>query len=171
MESREISLDPITNSYLKLQLFENVKNLEALHKKVITGQLQCCVMKASLIIDPMQVVIAANKAAVARQQGSLITKTVHTEILFNLSITKNVTKSLSHFGMDHSCDSLLVAIVFKPGEDWESVLKDVEGDAVNVSELCKVSDKMAIRKTYAIGDGSDETLLNSIVNKIVTKGF
>lgn len=167
----EINLDKSTECKLKIKLFQNVTNVEDIRQRIISGKLDCCVIKPTLIIDPMQIIIAANKAAVSQKQNTLVTRTVYSEILFNLSITKNVTKSLTTFGIDDKHTTILVAVVYKIGDDrhCEDIFQEIEGDKCDIQELVNFVDYNLVKKTYGITDSSNNHLLNKIVNKIVMK--
>jgi hypothetical protein len=49
-------------SDLNIRLFRNVENVAELRKQIMTGQWQCCLVNPKFILDPFQLVIAANKA-------------------------------------------------------------------------------------------------------------
>lgn len=164
-------LDPITNASLYLQLYRNVDNMPSLLKKLLTGNLQCCIIKPTLILDPFQIVVAANKALLSEK---MTTRTVYTEILFNLSISKNITQSLRRFGAVDKDTNILVVVVSTDrcgGDSVVSVMKEVVGEVVDISELSNFANCAEIKKVYNIGElevGSFP-LLDSIVSRIATK--
>lgn len=159
------TLDPIVKSQIDIKLFSNVTNTPELRKKVMSGTLQCCLVNPKLILDPFQVIIAANKALTVENRT---TKTVFTEILFNLSISKNITQSLQRFGVtDESKDVLVITV-----DDNESkTVSEIEGDEVDLKELEEIQDLNAIKKIYKIGPNEEKntTLLDSVVSRIATK--
>lgn len=170
MKTFEIKLDNSTNKKLLIKLFKEVKNISTLRQDIINGKLACCIVKPNLILDPFQIVIAANKASVAQNQQSLITKTVYSEILFNLSPTKNVTKSLISFGADDKHDTILVAVICDVNDDsYENIFNVIDGVQCDLSELSSFTDVSLIKKTYGANEISNERLLNAVINKIVTK--
>lgn len=166
-----IELDPITQTSIKMQLFENVKNTPEVRKKVMSGELQCCIIKPQLICDPLHVVVAANKALTSKKQT---TKSIFTEILFNLSPSTNISQSLLKFGIDDKDKNLLVVTLQKKTSDDAKTLEifsSVEGNVLDISELGCMNDINAIRKTYKISDKEYHciNLLDSIVSRIATK--
>ena len=50
-----------TGRTLALGLCRNVTNAAEIRSLVMSGQLDCAVVKAALVVDPLQLVVAANK--------------------------------------------------------------------------------------------------------------
>ncbi|XP_019763922.2 EKC/KEOPS complex subunit Tprkb [Dendroctonus ponderosae] len=166
----ELGLDARPETSLKMQLYENVRNARELRALLMGGQLQCCLIKPQLIVAPLQVAVAANKALSSSRKRT--TKGPFTEILFNLSPSTNISQSLVKFGIEDGSDSVLVAALRGPGfEDADEAFARVQGCAVHISQLAGLSDVAAIRKTYKIGDVEHQSvaLLDSVVSRIASK--
>lgn len=161
------ALDPVSKTNINIHLFRNVENVSDLHKKIMSGQLGCCFINPKLIVDPFQLVIAANKALVAENRT---TKTIFTEILFNLSISKNITRSLQQFGITNECNDLLVVTIV---DDDSEIILEIKGEEVELGELQEIRDLNAVRKAYKIGPNEEKTttILDSVVSRIATKDF
>lgn len=161
-------LDPIIKSQIFITLFKNVKNTKELKEKVTTQQLKCCLIKSSLILDSFQIIVAANKALTSEK---LTTKSIFTEILFNLSITKNISKSLITFGVQENEDVFL--LVYLDKEDGLGLKEQINGEEIPLSELETFSDVSSIKKHYKISDMEAKVipLIDSIVSRIATKDF
>lgn len=146
--------------------------MKQLKEDILRGSLNCCLVKPSLICDPFQVVVAANKALVAEK---LTTKTIYSEILFNLSISKNITQSLQKFGLDENENVILVAVVPKSEEISKEIeaFKAIDGEEVDISRLKDYTNTDAIKKAYKIGKNeiSEFSLLDSVVSRIAAKEF
>lgn len=164
-----IKLDPCTHRVLCMKLYRDVKNASQLRKKVQEGRLNCCLLKPNLIVDAFQVVVAANKALTAEK---LRTKSEYTEILFNLSVSKNITQSLQTFGIEDSNDEILVVVLKKVDvEDVNDAFGEVQGEEVNLEELGKFCDVKAVRKVYKVSDEEykEVAILDSVVSRIAAK--
>ncbi|EFA08846.1 EKC/KEOPS complex subunit Tprkb [Tribolium castaneum] len=161
------ALDPLVNKTLNIRLFHSVENVSDLRKKIMSGQLECCLVNPKLIVDPFQLVVAANKALTAKNRT---TKTIFTEILFNLSVSKHITKSLQQFGITDDCRDLLVVTV---GDDDSRVLSEIKGTEVELGALEEIRDLGAVKKAYKIGpeEGATSTIVDSVVSRIATKDF
>lgn len=166
-----MDLDFSTKAQLKIKLYQKVKNVKKLKHKLVKGELKCCIIKPSLIYDPFQIIVAANKALTAEK---LTTKTIFTEILFNLSISKHISKSLQTFSVDVEDENLLVVtLADSDGCKDESVYDIIDGEEIELTNLRNFSDVDEIKKVYKISD--TETLsvpfVDSIVSRIATKDF
>ncbi|XP_044252840.1 EKC/KEOPS complex subunit Tprkb-like [Tribolium madens] len=161
------ALDPLVNKNINIRLFRNVDNVSDLRKKVISGQLECCFINPKLIVDPFQIVVATNKALIAE---SRTTKTIFTEILFNLSVSKHITKSLQQFGITDDCKDLLVVTV---EDDDSGIISEIKGKEVELRALEEIRDLNAIKKEYKIGLNEEKTttILDSVVSRVATKDF
>lgn len=160
------------NRHLSCTLITNVQNASILKEQLMAGLLSCAVIKPSLIIDLFPICIAANKALLARSHGKLVTKSIYTEILFNLSISKNISQSLLKFGIDDK-DSEILVVTLEDSEEVANILSKVEGVIIDMGHLNGLSSVKAIRKVYKINDHelNVSSLTNTIVSKISTKDF
>lgn len=163
-------LDSITKAEVQIHLYKNVKNVPEVREKILKGELKCCALKPSLIYSPFQIVVAANKAVCAEKTT---TKSIYTEILYNLSITKNISKSLQTFGIHDKDTEIILVTINKIGEEEAIIGEQIHGEEVQLSELHKFSDINAIKKLYKITDRESNftSLEDSIVNRIATKDF
>ncbi|XP_049951507.1 EKC/KEOPS complex subunit TPRKB-like [Schistocerca serialis cubense] len=165
-------LDQDSGYSIVLFLVENVRNTPELRKLVISGGLECCIVKPSLIVNPFQVVVAGNKAVISMGRGKMSTRNIYTEILYNLSPTKQISQSLIKFGIDDKEDRILVCVLEKCGEKKaEEVLEKIQGDECPIDQLSKFTDVMLVKKTYKINDSEcySSNILDSVVSRISTK--
>ncbi|XP_012539100.1 EKC/KEOPS complex subunit TPRKB-like [Monomorium pharaonis] len=170
MDDCSVELDQETGLYCTLRLFTGVTNTPEIREKLVAGQLRCCMMKASLVVDALQAVVAANKAALSAKRGQLITRTVYTEILFYLSMSKNISRSLAEFGIGTNDRNILAILIHKPGEELsmlEEVSSNIEGESIPISRLQKFTDVNLIRKTYKIDE--DELRISSLTDAVVSR--
>ncbi|XP_070161143.1 EKC/KEOPS complex subunit TPRKB [Polyergus mexicanus] len=170
MDNYRVELDRETGLYCTLYLFTNVTNVSEIREKVVTGELRCCMVKASLIIDAFQAVVAANKVVLNAKQNRLITKTIYTEILFYLSMSKKISRALTEFGIDDSDKNILVILIHKLGEEQsmlEEILESIKGERVPISRIQEFTDVNLVQKTYKID--KDELRVSSLINAIVSR--
>lgn len=169
MDDHSVELDQETGLHCTLHLFTNVANTSEIREKLVAGKLDCCVVKPSLIIDAFQLVVAANKAALNAKRNQLITKTVYTEVLFYLSMSKNISRSLSEFGISDSDKNILVILIYKLGEEQAilEVLRNVKGERIPISRLQEFTNVNLVRKTYKIDE--DELQVSSLANAVVSR--
>ncbi|XP_023022050.1 EKC/KEOPS complex subunit Tprkb [Leptinotarsa decemlineata] len=167
-----MNLDPVTKSRIDIKLYKNVKNMKQLKEKLLKGELTCSLVKPSLICDPFQIIVAANKALTSEK---LTTKSVYTEILFNLSISKNISNSLQTFGSSESDKELLVVTVneYADVSNDSKIHHHISGEEIPIACLSDYCDISLIRKVYKVNSKEYNviSLLNSIVSRISTKDF
>ncbi|XP_012169466.1 EKC/KEOPS complex subunit TPRKB-like [Bombus affinis] len=176
MDDYTISLDPETEMVCTLYLFKDVQNSNELYKKVIDNKLSCCIIKAALIVDPLQVIVAANKAAISAKMAQLTTKTLYTEVLFNLSISKNISRSLAKFGVSDNDKNILIAIIHKERDGYsmsEILMNSIKGERVLISSLPQFTDFDLVKKTYRIDENelNISTFIDSVISRISCKDF
>lgn len=170
MDDYSIELDEETGFHCTLHLFIDVANTSEIREKLVAGKLRCCVAKASLVTDVFQAVVAANKAALNAKRNRLVTKTVYTEVLFYLSISKNISRSLTEFGIHDNDKNILVILIHKLGEEQamlEEVLGSIKGERISISRLQEFTDVNLVKKTYKIDE--DELQVSSLADAVVSR--
>lgn len=155
-----------------MKLFHKIENMKELNENIKNGSLQCCLIKPSLVCDPFQIVVSANKAVLSEK---LTTKTVYSEILFNLSISKNISQSLQKFGVDKNDDAILAVVILRledVGTENEIFAK-IAGEEIDILKLNDFSDNGLMKKAYKISDKELEkcSLVDAIVSRIAVKDF
>ncbi|TGZ48364.1 EKC/KEOPS complex subunit TPRKB [Temnothorax longispinosus] len=170
MDDYSAELDQETGLCCTLHLFADVANTSEIREKLVAGKLRCCVAKVALITDAFQAVVAANKAALSAKRNRLITRTVYTEILFYLSMSKNISRSLIEFGIGDGDRNILVILIHKPGEEramLEEILESVKGERIPISRLQEFTDVNLVKKTYKIDE--DELRVTSLADAVVSR--
>lgn len=172
MSAKVIRNELYPDSTVTLALFRNVDNAKELRQCVMTGKFEAALLKTSMIVDPIQVVIAANRAMHLNKVSKMMTKNVHTEILFSLSPTKNISESFRKFGLADTDRSVMVAITDdSDGSVFKSILPCVQGDLIDVAEVAGLSDIALIKKIYKITDAelTISSLCDAILSRISSK--
>uniref|UniRef100_A0A8D8ZLH1 EKC/KEOPS complex subunit Tprkb n=2 Tax=Cacopsylla melanoneura TaxID=428564 RepID=A0A8D8ZLH1_9HEMI len=156
-------------------LLSNVTNTKQLHKLILAGQLKCCLIKPSLIFDPWIVSVAANKAVESELNATMTTKSIYTEILYNLSSSKNISDSLKQFGVQDSDCEVLAVLVTKDGsvEDITNIVKLIEGSVVPIQNLKDLCDEKLVCKLHSINEKELKVsdLLHSVLSHMSYKEF
>lgn len=158
---------------INLILLRNVKNMADVKQKVIAGDLNCCIIKPSYIIHPFQIEVAAEKAVMNEVYGTMVTKSVNTEILFNLSLSKKITQALTKFGVENTDSEVLVCVINESIENTEGILSHFDGEQLPIDQLNTLSQESLIKKEYKISgiENSVATMLQSVVSRIAAKDF
>ena len=80
---------------LAVWTFADVANAEAVRAAVRDGTLECAVLDARAIASLACVELAAYKAALACERGAMVTRAVHSELVFCLSPTRHTQRGVS----------------------------------------------------------------------------
>jgi len=135
---------------------------------------------ASLITSLLHLQVALLQSLVAEAQGKLRTKTIHSEIIWTLNPTNNITEALRRFGISKDTKTLILIQVLNETEKVdasraESSMKDlVKGSLVPLAQISECTDWARVRKVYKVNEdavikgAADERTLRFHVDAIVT---
>ncbi|KAI0759741.1 CGI-121-domain-containing protein [Trametes elegans] len=190
MQTFRYSHLPPELSVVHVALFTNVTNSAALRSRIVrASQLEglegdsereavnFAFIDARLICSILHLQTAIYQAILAQAHESLRTKTVHSEILWALNPTNNISEAIRRYGVSDGTTSLIVVRVTSPGlKDVEKLMRSVvEGTLSPLEELSRITDWASIKKYYklngepAVQEASkDPAREHFIVDEIVT---
>uniref|UniRef100_A0A8C5I4W6 Uncharacterized protein n=1 Tax=Gouania willdenowi TaxID=441366 RepID=A0A8C5I4W6_GOUWI len=129
-------------------LFKEVKNAAEMRQSAVEGKIQAALINPTMLVDPFQVLVAANKAVHLHTIGKMKTRSLYSEIIFNLSPTNKISDAFKRFGVSDEDDAVMVVVVHS--EDELKALSDiteiVDGRQVPVDDLSSLSDSAKIKK-------------------------
>ena len=164
---------------LSVILFKNVTNADEVHRALLDRSLQ----PEMALVDPapmhslFALHAAAHKVVVDDARGVLTTRTVHSELVYNLSANKHITEGLRRFGMAGDASAVLACRFDATDADVAAMSKVVAGDAVPArdleTELATLGDFARVKKYYKPGDLECKqgvgTVEDAIVQRIGTR--
>ncbi|KTF91166.1 hypothetical protein cypCar_00013378 [Cyprinus carpio] len=126
-------------------LFKDVKNATELRKMAVNGEIK------GALINPSMILVAANKAVHLHKNGKMKTRSLYSEIIFNLSPTNNISEAFKRFGISDSDSAVLIVLVH------------------NKDETLSVDD--IISKLYKVAPQEEEcgSLLDAVVCRMAMK--
>ncbi|XP_022049574.1 EKC/KEOPS complex subunit TPRKB [Acanthochromis polyacanthus] len=154
-------------------LFKDVKNAAVLRQSAVDGKISGALINPTMLVDPFQVLVAANKAVHLQTIGKMKTRSLYSEIIFNLSPTNNISEAFKRFGISDGDESVMVVVVHK--KDEVQLLSDitarVDGRQVPVEDVSSLSDPAKIKKLYKIAPQEEKcgNLLDAVVCRMATK--
>lgn len=161
--------------FLGVSYFTNVKNIKWLKEYMVSvfKDKSPVLINYKLIIDPFQIVVATNNAIMS-SENTMKTNAFATEILYNLSSSNKISKSLKDMSVNNHDENMVVAIVSKFNNVPEMKIfqeKCINGCEADFSELSKNIDHMYVKSYYKIDEVESEhsNLLDSIVTRIACK--
>ncbi|PKI33560.1 hypothetical protein CRG98_046116 [Punica granatum] len=111
---------------------------------------EVALLNASLISDVFPVLAAAHKTLLSKSRGSLTTRTLHSELVYNYSGSKHITESLKRCGISDSSTYVLAARFNASPEEMEAIGKMINGTEIQLDELEAKADKAQIQKHYKV---------------------
>merc|ERR1711915_387716 len=144
--------------------------MKEVRTKVTEGKVYASLVSPRLLCHTLPLLIAIEKSIQSQDIGKMITRTIFTEVLYNLSFTKNITESLKTFGVKED-ETSFIAVLFqshsddRKGEGEEEATPEMD-DLKEIVEYDKIItdlgemnsflstsvDVSALRKAYKIKD-------------------
>ncbi|XP_042259854.1 EKC/KEOPS complex subunit TPRKB [Thunnus maccoyii] len=169
--TRELELYP--DHSVTQMLFKEVKNAAELRQKAVEGKINGALINPTMLLNPFQVLVAANKAVHLQKIGKMKTRSLFSEIIFNLSPTNNISEAFKKFGISDGDDSVLVVLVHNKDESQllSDITAKVNGRQVPVEDVSSLSDLAKIKKLYKVTPQEEKcgTLLDAVVCRMATK--
>ena len=125
-------------SSFRLVVFDGVKNMREIRGKVTEGAVAASLVSPRLLCHTLPLLIATEKSIQSRRTGKMITRTIFTEVLYNLSFTKNITESLKTFGVKEEETSFLAVLFGNDDDDDDDRAKKGAGEEAEINDLKKL---------------------------------
>lgn len=154
-------------------LFKDVKNAAELRQSAVDGKLNCALITPTMLVNPLQVLVAANKAVHLQKTGKMKTRGLYSEIIFNLSPTNNISEAFKRFGMSDSDESVHVTVVHSRDEFHlvSDITSRVDGQQLPVEHMSMLTDAAKVKKLYKVSPQEEKcgTLLDALICRMATK--
>jgi len=151
---------------LAVWTFVDVANAQEVCAAVRDGTLDCAVLNARAIASLTCVELAAYKASLAHARGTMVTRALHSELVFCLSPTRHISEAFRRFGGDERSTALIVCKFDASDEDLERVRRVVKGELVAFDARPTV-DEAALKKWYKVH--ANELELGSLEDAVLSR--
>ncbi|XP_059360516.1 EKC/KEOPS complex subunit TPRKB [Carassius carassius] len=154
-------------------LFKDVKNATELRKMAVNGEIKGALINPSMVVDSFQILVAANKAVHLHKNGKMKTRSLYSEIIFNLSPTNNISEAFKRFGISDSDSAVHIVLVHNKDEtlNINDIILKVDGQQIAVDRVSDLTDVAKIKKLYKVAPPEEKcgSLLDAIVCRMATK--
>ncbi|CAI8611775.1 unnamed protein product [Vicia faba] len=159
----------INGTSLYVALYIDVSNSKELLESMQAGTLEpeVAFLNASLIPDIFPVLAAAHKTLVTKSHDSFITRTLHSELVYNYSGSKHITESLKRCGISESTTYILAARFDATPDEIKAMEKLIKGKEIALEELEGRANLSQIQKHYKIS--APELGVSSIADAITCR--
>lgn len=158
---------------LHVALFADVSNCKELQSRVKAGEVEpeVAMLNAAVVADLFVLRVAAQKALAEQHRGKLITKSLHAELVYNMSGSRHISESFNRFGVTESCQHLLVARFDAEPSELQAIMAFVDGQQRSLDSLSSVTDKALITKYYKVSPNELKvgTLADAALFKIAAR--
>ncbi|CAG8622364.1 10450_t:CDS:2 [Ambispora leptoticha] len=173
MQSFSLELYPLSGQ-IHIALYTNVKNSADLKKRLLSHdqELKYAFIDAKVVLDKFQLLVAVNNAVHYEMYSKLKTHNVHSEIVYNLSPTTNISESLRRFGISDSTSEIIVVKVGGNNVEVKSHLNTlIDGEESSLDVFSRFADRSCIKKYYKISNNINdhEEILNIIIGSLAIK--
>ncbi|KAF7297097.1 hypothetical protein MIND_00942600 [Mycena indigotica] len=172
MESYQLLHLPPELSHIHIALYTNVSNSAVLKKRLIAAAsaegeegererdaVNFAFIDARLVrqITSLRLLkTAIYSATLAASQERLLTKTVHSEILWTLNPTNNISEAIRRYGVSETSTSLVLVRVAGPelsrSELQLAMGASIEGTVIPLERLGSLTDWTAVKKYHKLGN-------------------
>tara|TARA_B100000519_G_scaffold167516_1_gene151868 strand:- start:1315 stop:1926 length:612 start_codon:yes stop_codon:yes gene_type:complete len=131
-------IDGFENDFmLELMLFEQVTNAKAISDSIKSGafDVEVALMNPKTVFTEDIVRLATFKAIVSMETKCMVTKTLHSEIIFNASPKTNINEAFRRFGAGPESTEILVARVCDKKKE-KGVVETISSSSSSGSEEC-----------------------------------
>ncbi|XP_018941569.1 EKC/KEOPS complex subunit TPRKB isoform X2 [Cyprinus carpio] len=139
----------------------------------VNGEIKGALINPSMVVDAFQILVAANKAVHLHKNGKMKTRSLYSEIIFNLSPTNNISEAFKRFGISDSDSAVHIVLIHNKDEtlNIEDIIGKVDGQQMAVDRVSDLTDVAKIKKLYKVAPQEEKcgSLLDAVVCRMATK--
>jgi EKC/KEOPS complex subunit CGI121/TPRKB len=169
-----LHLEQHPDKLVDYMIFRNVRNISELISLLKSGKVDSVLLSENMIVSPLHLAVAANRALHNQRNGTMRTKNINTEIILCLSPNNNISQSLTRFGLSANSYNVISLTVADTSESLAEKIQDlktkVKADLVNDCRGFQYDD-YEVYDVYGISkeELSVDSLENSVITRMATK--
>ncbi|KAF8778291.1 EKC/KEOPS complex subunit TPRKB-like [Argiope bruennichi] len=161
-----------TEADVSFFLYEKIQNMKEIKQLLMKGELKAAVVNPELVYSTDVLLFASHKSLYSLKFSHLKTKTIFTELLYNLSPTRSIRDSLTMFGaQDDGTTAIFVIFGKEDSELADSLRNCIKGCLAKMDNIMALRNISKIKKVYKISDEieDEEAIFNYLITKIASK--
>ncbi|KAL1276051.1 hypothetical protein QQF64_035674 [Cirrhinus molitorella] len=139
----------------------------------VNGEIKGALINPTMVVDAFQILVAANKAVHLHKNGKMKTRSLYSEIIFNLSPTNNISEAFKRFGISDNDSAVHIVLVHNKDEtlNIDDIISKVDGQQIAVDQVSVLTDVAKIKKLYKVAPQEEKcgSLLDAVVCRMATK--
>ena len=169
-----IRLEQHPDKVIDYMIFRNVRNISELITLLKSGKMDSVILSETMIVSPLHLAVAANRALHNQKNKTMKTKNINTEIILCLSPNNNISQSLTRFGLNVNSYNVISLSLADSEDALSEKIQDlkskVKADIVNDCRGFQYDD-YEVYDVYGISkeELSVDSLENSVITRIATK--
>ncbi|GJP37138.1 hypothetical protein CLOM_g12353 [Closterium sp. NIES-68] len=147
-----LELEAFPGRKLDLLLFHEVTNSAHLLTRLQSGTLEpeVALLNARLVPGTFPVLVAAHKALTSASMGSLKSRTLHSELVYNYAASKHIRESLQRCGVAAGTSAVLAAKFDATEGELAAIRALVKGTEIDIASLSTSASHADIIKHFKI---------------------
>merc|ERR1712004_58669 len=163
---------PVYPQYtINIATYTNVKNCDEVKKMIVGNEVEATALNPRMIADLVQVFAAASKSIHSHVNNNKATKTLHSEVIYSLAPSRNISDSFRRFGMDVNDSCVMIVEISDGPSRMDEIQSRIKGDMT--TDVSSLADEPRIKKVYKIKEDESKvgTLVDAILCRMACKEF
>eukprot|EP00300_Choanocystis_sp_HF-7_P023052 c22819_g1_i1.p2 GENE.c22819_g1_i1~~c22819_g1_i1.p2 ORF type:complete len:176 (-),score=30.12 c22819_g1_i1:113-640(-) len=159
---------------LTAALYTGVTNAKELKNRLVKSELRdVALLDGSMIVSTFHFHVGAHKALEHEATGTMTTHTLHSEIVFALAPTRNITQAFKSFGVTADSTTVLALMVDAAEGKAAEVAAAVAGTATPLpADWAAIRNAAQIATVYGLAAAeceSSDAMTNAVVSRMALK--
>lgn len=168
-----LTIPQFPNYSITIKKFAEISNISEIKSELLSlnPKYNYSFINPKTILSIEQLSCAIYRALLDYNSKNARTKSIHSEIIFDLGKSNKIGENLINFGISEELNELIIVRINEFNEtELNEIIKGREIE-INDTECLKSCDVDLIKKIYSIETDDDDTLNRLIINSIQLRGL